>query len=80
MMMLNPNDDARSLLIQNAQILLPSDDFLTGEVWVKAGKIDQVGVKVGPMPEGMRSIDATGLLLLPETIDPQVHFREPLMG
>ena len=38
--------------------------------------IHQVGSQVGPVPEGTRSIDATGLLL-PGMIDPQVHFREP---
>ena len=64
--------DGRSLLIQNAQILQPN-----GEVWVKAGIIHQVGSQVGPVPKGTRSIDATGLLLLPGMIDPQVHFREP---
>lgn len=69
--------DGRSLLIQNAQILQPNGEFLRGEVWVKAGIIHQVGSQVGPVPEGTRSIDATGLLLLPGMIDPQVHFREP---
>ena len=71
------NADARSLLIQNAQILQPNGEFMLGEVWVKAGIIYQVGSQVGPVPEGTRSIDATGLLLLPGMIDPQVHFREP---
>ena len=82
--MLNPsippaesNADVRSLLIQNAQILQPNGEFLLGEVWVQAGLIHQVGSQVGPVPEGTRSIDATGLLLLPGMIDPQVHFREP---
>ena len=69
--------DSSSLRIQNAQILLPDGQFLQGDVQIEAGKITQVGTNL-PSPEpGLRTIDATGLTLLPGVIDPQVHFREP---
>lgn len=70
------------LLIQNAQILLPTGEFLLGDVRVENGQIMQVGAAIGePLAaasgEPVRTIDATGLTLLPGVIDPQVHFREP---
>jgi dihydroorotase len=66
-----------SLLIRNAQVLLPSGEFLLGDVQVQAGKITQVGTSLSQSTEGDTVIDATGLALLPGAIDPQVHFREP---
>jgi dihydroorotase len=67
---------ASSLLIQNAQILLPSGEFLLGDVRTQGGKVVEVGA--GLLPDQDSTIlDATGLTLLPGAIDPQVHFREP---
>lgn len=71
-----PNSTNPSLFIENAEILLPSGEFLLGNLWVEEGKIRQVGGSK-PSIEGLKTIDATGLLLLPGMIDPQVHFREP---
>ncbi|KAM3112289.1 dihydroorotase [Phormidesmis sp. 146-33] len=67
---------ASSLLIQNAQILLPDGEFLLGDVQTQGGKIVQVGSDL-PSDEAFTILDATGLTLLPGAIDPQVHFREP---
>jgi dihydroorotase len=67
---------ASSLLIQNAQILLPNGEFLLGDMRTQAGKIVQVGTGLSP-DEASTILDATGLTLLPGAIDPQVHFREP---
>ncbi|KAM3092934.1 dihydroorotase [Phormidesmis sp. 146-12] len=67
---------ASSLLIQNAQILLPTGEFLLGDVQTQGGKIVQVGSDLPP-DEALTILDATGLTLLPGAIDPQVHFREP---
>ncbi|KAM3100686.1 dihydroorotase [Phormidesmis sp. 146-35] len=67
---------ASSLLIQNAQILLPDGEFLLGDVQTQGGKIVQVGSDLPP-DEASTILDATGLTLLPGAIDPQVHFREP---
>jgi dihydroorotase len=65
-----------SLLIRQAQILLPDGEFLLGDVLTQGGKILQVAPEI-PYTDGSTSIDATGLTLLPGVIDPQVHFREP---
>lgn len=65
-----------NLLIRQARILLPSGEFLTGDVQIQAGKIAQVAPEI-PVTEANREIDARGLTLLPGVIDPQVHFREP---
>lgn len=67
---------ARTLLIQNAQILLPNGEFQLGSVWVENGQIVEVGSTSSAM-ESTEIIDASGLTLLPGVIDPQVHFREP---
>ncbi|MBW4541735.1 MAG: dihydroorotase [Myxacorys chilensis ATA2-1-KO14] len=68
---------ASSLLIQNAQILLPSGEYILGDVEVQAGKIIRVGDSLSESIGETTVIDATGLTLLPGVIDPQVHFREP---
>ncbi len=67
---------ASTLLIQNAQILLPSGEFQHGAVWIEDNQIVEVGNAFEPI-ETTQIIDATGLTLLPGVIDPQVHFREP---
>jgi dihydroorotase len=63
-----------SLLIQNAQILMPDGTFQTGGVAIEGETIVQVGATDATAD---RTLDATGLVLLPGVIDPQVHFREP---
>ncbi len=73
----NGMNSDRSLLIRHAQILLPSGEFLLGDVEIQLGKIVQVAAEIIPTPDGCIEIDATGLTLLPGVIDPQVHFREP---
>ncbi|HTL89264.1 MAG TPA: dihydroorotase [Leptolyngbya sp.] len=65
---------ASSLLIQNATILLPSGEFLLGDVRLEDDRIAQIGEH---LDRADQTIDATGLTLLPGVIDPQVHFREP---
>ena len=65
-----------SLLIRRARIILPSGEFIVGDVLTRDHKI----VKVSPSDideTATRVIDADGLTLLPGVIDPQVHFREP---
>jgi dihydroorotase len=63
------------LLIQNANILLPSGDFLLGDVRIEDDRIAQIGKNLDRTDAEI--IDAMGLTLLPGVIDPQVHFREP---
>lgn len=63
------------LLIQQAEISLPTGDILLGDVRVRQGKIAEIGNNLDT--ESSRIINAQGLTLLPGVIDPQVHFREP---
>jgi dihydroorotase len=65
------------LLIRQAQILLPSGDFLIGDVWLEQGKIKEIAPSIAHTDDSIPIIDAQGLTLLPGVIDPQVHFREP---
>ncbi len=66
-----------SLVIQNAQILLPNGEFILGEVQIQEGKIVEVRAGLSPGDDRAITLDAAGLTLLPGVIDPQVHFREP---
>ncbi|NJN03106.1 MAG: dihydroorotase [Leptolyngbyaceae cyanobacterium SL_1_1] len=65
-----------TLLIQNARILLPSGEFISGDVSIAGDRIAQVADTILPTA-GVQTIDAAGQTLLPGVIDPQVHFRDP---
>jgi dihydroorotase len=65
-----------SLIIRGAEILLPTGEFLRGDVRVAQGKIAEVGGALAASAN-IPEIHAAGLTLLPGVIDPQVHFREP---
>lgn len=64
------------LIIQNAQVLLPSGEIEPREVAIADGKITAVGTGLA-VTANTRTIDGEGLTLLPGVIDPQVHFRDP---
>jgi dihydroorotase len=72
-----------TLLIRNANVLLPDGSLQKVDVLVRDGLIErliepligQVGSTL--TPEADRIIEADQLTLLPGVIDPQVHFREP---
>lgn len=66
-----------SLLIRRAHILLPSGEFLVGDVQTQGREIIQVAPNISSSELPEKIIDAEGLTLLPGVIDPQVHFREP---
>lgn len=70
---------ATNLLIRQARILLPTGEFLVGDVKISDGKIVQVASDLSTNIDesAVKIIDAAGLTLLPGVIDPQVHFREP---
>lgn len=66
----------QSLLIRDAEIILPNGESMIGDVLTQGRQIVQLGQEItnaAPTHE----IDARGLTLLPGVIDPQVHFREP---
>lgn len=67
---------ASSLLIRNAELVVPEGDPWVGDVLVQEGRIAQIGQHLST--EGVaRVIEAKGHTLMPGVIDPQVHFREP---
>ncbi|NJL49377.1 MAG: amidohydrolase family protein, partial [Leptolyngbyaceae cyanobacterium SM2_5_2] len=69
---------ATTLMIRDAEILLPNGEFLRGDVRIDGGQIAEVGASLSlPVRGNTATIQATGLTLLPGVIDPQVHFREP---
>jgi dihydroorotase len=68
--------NVNSLLIRHAQILLADGSWLTGDVLVRDERIVEIAAEIATN-DLTREIDATGLVLLPGVIDPQVHFREP---
>ncbi len=65
------------MLIRNAQILLPTGAWQTGDVQIEVTTITQIGSNLPRPIDPAAELDATGLTLLPGIIDPQVHFREP---
>ncbi len=68
--------NANSLLIHHARVLLADGSWFSGDVLVRDERIVEIAAEI-TTAEVTREIDATGLLLLPGVIDPQVHFREP---
>ena len=65
------------LLIQNATMLLP-ETTVVGDLLIENGIISAIQPGGGLVAnDDVRTIDATGLHLLPGLIDPQVHFRDP---
>jgi dihydroorotase len=68
--------NANSLLIRHARILLSDNKWLVGDVLVRDERIVEIATEIANT-DATREIDATGLVLLPGVIDPQVHFREP---
>ena len=61
--------------MKGGTIVTPQDSF-EGAVAVDKGKIAAIGSSAA-MPQANRSVDASGLFVLPGIIDAHVHFREP---
>lgn len=55
--------------------LVRLDGDSPGDVLIQGGKVTAVGEVTAP--EGTPELDASGKLVFPGLIDPQVHFREP---
>jgi dihydroorotase len=65
------------LLITHARIASENSPALTeADVLLADGKIQQIGKGLAA-PEGTRTIDARGRILMPAMFDAHVHFREP---
>ncbi len=67
--------NVNSLLIRHARILLADGSWRSGDLLVRDGRIAEIAAEI--VTDASQQIDATGLVLLPGVIDPQVHFREP---
>lgn len=75
----NMTDSLRTVppvIIQGAEVLLPSGEIAPRDVAIADGKITAVGTGL-EVTADTRTIDGAGLTLLPGVIDPQVHFRDP---
>jgi dihydroorotase len=67
---------SKSILIRQAQIILPDGSVMVGDVLTSDRQILTVAPEIS-FARPTTEIDARGLTLLPGVIDPQVHFREP---
>ncbi len=74
--MTNASKSTTPIIIQGAEVLLPSGEIAPREVAIADGKITAVGTGL-EVTADTRTLDGTGLTLLPGVIDPQVHFRDP---
>lgn len=77
----NPVDKVRpslsvQLLIKNGSVVSPSST-VRGNLVIDDGKVKDILLHDGDLPEAETTIDATGLHVLPGLIDPHVHFRVP---
>ncbi len=63
------------LLVGGGQLVSP-DGVRAADVLILAGRVAAVGPAL-EAPAGTPRLEASGKLLLPGLIDPQVHFREP---
>lgn len=69
----------QSLLIKNARIVDPSQKMNhEADIWIEDGKVRAIE-KPGAIParDGLRIIDAMGMIAMPGLIDLHVHLREP---
>ncbi|MCA8921237.1 MAG: dihydroorotase [Planctomycetes bacterium] len=63
------------LFVHGGTLLTP-DGAIAGDVLIQGGRIAAVGPQL-TAPVSAPRLDATGRLVFPGLIDPQVHFREP---
>ncbi len=66
--------NSQTILISQANIVNEGKQFI-GDIYISEGRIQQIAEKLDVAAD--KTIDATGLTLLPGMIDDQVHFREP---
>jgi dihydroorotase len=64
------------MLIKNGSIVSPAST-VRGHLVIDQGKVREVRLRDGGLPEAETVIDAAGLFVLPGLIDPHVHFRTP---
>ena len=64
-----------SLWVRGGRVVA-GDGVSRADVWIVDGVVKAVGQDLAP-PRECAELDATGKLVFPGLIDPQVHFREP---
>ncbi|NIA31192.1 MAG: dihydropyrimidinase, partial [Actinobacteria bacterium] len=68
-----------SLLIKNGRIVTAEKEFV-GDILTSGKKIVNVGENLSAPDASTKTIDASGLLVMPGGIDPHVHFELPVGG
>ena len=63
------------LLIKNAKVAQVNGSTIEADVLCVDGKIERIATAIDEIAD--ETLEASGHLLLPGVIDPQVHFREP---
>jgi dihydropyrimidinase len=66
-----------SILIKNGRIITASDDYVA-DIYIEGEQIKAIGAHLPHQAD--KTIDATGLLVMPGGIDPHVHLEMPFMG
>ncbi len=65
------------MIFRNGLVALPGEtEFRRASIRVRGERVAEVAQSLEPRP-ARRSVDASGLLVLPGAIDPHVHFDEP---
>jgi dihydroorotase-like cyclic amidohydrolase len=65
------------LLIRGGSVWQEAGGFAELDLAIDDGKVVGIGANGGSLPGGRRTIDATGLKVIPGLIDTHVHFRDP---
>jgi dihydropyrimidinase len=65
------------LIIKNGTIITPTESF-QADLGIKDGKIAVIGTEL--IEEGVKVVDATGMLVLPGAIDVHTHLEMPFGG
>lgn len=63
-----------NILIKNANVIDSSQNFF-GDVYIENGKIKEIGTELNK--NGVETIEAKGLVLMPAFVDTHAHFRDP---
>lgn len=68
-----------ALLLKRARIIDPAQDMdFTGDIFIKDGKIDELGEDLfSRVDEADEILDANGLIAAPGLVDMHVHLRDP---
>ena len=75
--MTEPNECGAADLVLRGGELVTAQGSRRADVLVRAGRFEAVGELVPEQVAGATELDVAGRLVLPGSIDPQVHFREP---